>query len=209
MKIFASFCIWFAFFLFIGPQLSGFGEFRDANDHQIAFKAIKFEELTAEELKARKKIFVKTFVHVYSDFEPQWLKPHFTTHDDTRRWLKKAFNGEKAEVQDAGYPIRWIDILKDETIIGFAVFEQNAKDPRAWHIRQMAILPDEQRHGYGRKLVDSIKEIENVTKTTADTRILNLNARAAYKRYGFHELETPHDTGLSTDYYLGLEQLEE
>ena len=52
--------------------------------------------------------------------------------------------------------MHWITIEKDHKIIGFILYEQWKNNKDIWHIRQMAILPDEQRKGYGIDLIKSI-----------------------------------------------------
>ena len=139
------------------------------------------------------------------DIEPQNIKPHFKSRDDVTDWLSDVFKAEHQYFISAKHPMHWITIEKDHKIIGFIMYEQWKSNKDIWHIRQMAILPDEQHKGYGTGLIKSIFTFDNnIKKIIVDTRRTNVKAINFYKKNNFEITEMPHDSELSKDLYLGL-----
>ncbi len=59
------------------------------------------------------------------------------------------------------------------------------------HVVTVAVLPGEQRHGYGRLLVHAllvVAEAAGLADATLEVRVSNEAARALYRRYGFFEV---------------------
>ncbi|MBI2707584.1 MAG: GNAT family N-acetyltransferase [Proteobacteria bacterium] len=189
-------------FLCFAPNLLGFNDFVDSNGHKIAFVLRKDQNFTRD-----KEIFVDSFDENYSALTPSDIKPHFKTRNNVKDWLSNVFNDEQKDFLQAKHPTHWINLTKDGQGIGFAIFEQWGHQSATWHIRQMAILPDEQRHGYGKALAFSILGVQpEITKLIADTRKANPKGRPFFKTVGFKELEKPHDPELDPqEKYVGLE----
>jgi N-acetylglutamate synthase-like GNAT family acetyltransferase len=67
--------------------------------------------------------------------------------------------------------MHWITIEKDHKIIEFILYEQWKSNKDICHIRQIAILPDEQRKVYGAGIIKSILTFDNnIKKIITDTK---------------------------------------
>jgi ribosomal protein S18 acetylase RimI-like enzyme len=188
----------------MGEEIVIFGKYKDFESHDICFSV----ENKLQDLTKKMDLFVPSIMKDYNLLSPQQIDKSFRTQADVINWLRKGFAREWDYFQTAKHPIHWIEIIKNEELIGFALFEQWKEDPSEWHIRQVAILYEEQHRGYGRSLVWSIKQLEkDVSKLVADTRRLNLKARDFFRSLGFNELEKPNDSELNSEIYLGLEKI--
>lgn len=61
------------------------------------------------------------------------------------------------------------------------------------HIVTVAVLPEEQRKGFGRAVVHALVELardEGMEVATLEVRVSNQAARALYREYGFYEVGT-------------------
>ena len=135
------------------------------------------------------------------------IKNHFQSHEDVRKYIEAYYEKQWDYVINANHPVKLVHVIKGEKLIGVAIIEQWNDEGETLHLREMAILPEEQRHGYGAALIDALKNLPEmpVNKIIADTRILNYKARQFYKKIGFNECD-PHDPELiSTKSFLGLE----
>jgi len=196
-------------FLFcIIPNLFGFGEYQDEKGHKISFIAAEKKSAgKAEDFQEQKKIFIDSFADNYSVLKPEQIKPHFKSPEDVKDWLGNVFDEEMADFRKSTHPMHWINITKNGSVIGFALFEEWKGTPQTWHLRQLAILPSEQRHHYGKSLVWSINYLKkDISMIIADTRKLNPKGRPFFKTLGFKEFDKPHDPELSPqENYIGLE----
>ncbi len=178
-----------------------FNEYTEKSSAKIVF----FDNKKSQDFNIQRKVFIKTFDEEYKNIEPQNIKPHFKNRDDVTNWLSDVFEIEHQYFTSAKHPMHWITIEKDHKIIGFIMYEQWKNNKDIWHIRQMAVTPDEQRKGYGTSLIKSIFTFHNnIKKIIVDTRRTNVNAIYFYKKNGFEITKIPHDSELSSDLYLGL-----
>ena len=178
-----------------------FREYTEKSGAKINFS----DGIKSQDFNIQREVFIKTFDDEYKDIEPQNIKPHFKSRDDVTNWLSDVFEAEHQYFISAKHPMHWITIEKDHEIIGFIMYEQWKNNKDIWHIRQMAILPDEQRKGYGTGLIKSIFTFDNnIKKIIVDTRRTNVKAINFYKKNNFEITKMPHDSELSKDLYLGL-----
>ena len=178
-----------------------FGEYTEQSGSTINFS----DDKKSQNFSIQRELFIRTFDEEYKDIEPPKIKPHFKSRGDITNWLSNVFDIEHKYFTSAKHPMNWITIEKNSKIIGFVMFEQWKNKADTWHIRQMAVIPAEQRKGYGTRLIKSILKLrKNIKKIIVDTRYTNIKAIDSYKKNGFKITETPHDKELSKDLYLGL-----
>ncbi len=201
--IFFSFlCLFLSLSFF--PSAYSFGEYEDGHGHRISFRFLPEESLAAEN---ERQVFIASFDDNYSVLKPHEVKPHFEKREDVVKWLGGVFAEEWEYMKNAKHPVKLVDILKDDKVIGLAIVEEWGGEKETLHIRQMAILPEEQRHGYGSALIDALKKQPEwpVNRMVADTRKLNKKGRSFFGKIGFKERE-PFDPELAeTGNYLGIE----
>jgi len=110
----------------------------------------------------------------------------------TKEHLTAYFNQKIAPRFEKGQPT--YVAMDKEKIIGFALFQH--WDESSYYLAEMALLPEYQGHGVGKKLVFSIFE-----KNPASKRILlitekdNHSAQSFYKKIGFQ-----HSSFIHPDY---------
>jgi GNAT superfamily N-acetyltransferase len=186
------------------PSAFSFGEYEDRQGHHISFRFLQDEAATAD---AERKVFIASFDDNYSVLKPQEVKPHFEKREDVAKWLDGVFTDEWEYMKNAKHPVKLVDILKDDKLIGLAFVEQWGEEKETLHIRQMAILADEQRHGYGSALIEALKKQPDwpVNKMIADTRKLNKKGRSFFGKVGFKEREAFDPELAETGNYLGIE----
>lgn len=205
LKILLLSLVVMCFNAFISPATFSFHEYQDEEGCCISFKFLpKNNTLWAE----RQDLFVSSFKINFQDLSPHKIKSHFTSDHEVMNWLEGSFKKEVQYFQNALHPIYFIDVFKEEKLIGFATVEQWNGELTTLHIRKMGIAPDQASHGYGTALVDVIKNLPGVevNRIVADTRKIYERTRRFYRKLGFTEIETPHDPELvSTGDYLGLE----
>lgn len=178
-----------------------FTEYNDKTGSKINFLNIpKSHDFSSQHL-----LFIKTFNDEYANIKPENIQPYFKTKNDVTEWLSNIFTIENKYFISATHPVNWIAVEKNNTIIGFILYEQWKNDINTWHIRLIAILPSEQRKGYGAALIKSIHNLhKNIEKIILDTRRTNSKAIAFYKKNSFKIIETPHNIELNKNLYLGL-----
>ncbi|MEM6338861.1 MAG: GNAT family N-acetyltransferase, partial [Pseudomonadota bacterium] len=159
-----------------------FREYTEKSGAKISFS----DGIKSQDFNIQRKLFIKTFDEEYKNIEPQNIKPYFKNRDDVTNWLSDVFEVEHQYFISAKHPMHWITMEKDHKMIGFIVYEQWKNNKDIWHIRQMAILPDEQRKGYGTVLIKSIFTFDNnIKKIIVDTRRTNVKAINFYKKNNF------------------------
>lgn len=198
-----SFLFPFLSFSFISSAFS-FGEYEDQRGNHISFRFLPKESSSGDE---EQKLFVFTLVDNYKEIEPHRMKDDFQNHEDVREYIKAYYVKQWDYFINAEHPIKLIHVIKEEKLIGVAIIEQWNDEVETLHLREMAIFPDEQRHGYGTALVEALKNLPEwpVNRIIADTRKFNNKGRQFYKKVGFNECD-PHDFELiGTKTHLGLE----
>lgn len=167
-NIIFSFLAFFFCFSFIAPAFS-VGEYDDDEGKIISFRQRPKESHTETQ---EKELFVNSFAANYKGIPPEQIKSHFKSREDVTQWLEGAFDEEWEHFKSASHPVNFIDVFKGEKLIGFAIVEQWNNEIKTLHIRQMAILPNEQRHGYGSALIEALKKLPGVQidRIIADTR---------------------------------------
>lgn len=82
-----------------------------------------------------------------------------------------------------------IEILKDERIIGYLAYEFKGKRVLKLHVDQLVIREDSRREGYGKMLMEKVKNIakeHNCNMIVLDCWTFNTNAMAMYEHIGFN-----------------------
>ena len=182
-----------------------FYEYQDKEGHLISFKFLPKEHASWSEHQG---LFVSSVGENFRGISPHMIKSHFKSDRDVMDWLQDAFKKEGHSFKTSLHPVSFIDVFKEETLIGFAIVEQWNDEITTLYIRTMAISPEQARHGYGTALVNTIKMLPGVEvhRVIADTRKIFERTRQFYKKLGFTEIDIPHDPELkSTGNYLGLE----
>jgi len=79
-------------------------------------------------------------------------------------------------------------ILNNDTVVGNASFERNVNESA--HISGLAIMPEFQKMGIGRRVLEMIlEELKEVKTITLATHPENIAALKLYKSFGFVEKE--------------------
>ncbi len=101
-----------------------------------------------------------------SDYFQKKIMPRFENHIENKQLIRVTFD--------------------DEKIVGFAIFERWPQ--QSYYLAEMAILPDYQRQGIGKKLVFSILDRDQGTKKIVlVTETANRSAQSFYEKIGFEK----------------------
>lgn len=146
-------------------------------------------------------LFVEAFMDAYKDVEPSNLKPQFTTKNDVEAWLAGVPGAELEYCATVSHQVFLVSSYRETVLRGFAIVEQYPEG--AVHIRQMAVLPLEQRQGYAKALLIAIlAHYESATEIIWDTRKVN-KVREIARSQGATE-SIPHDPELTPEKYVGF-----
>lgn len=181
----------------------GLEGYKDHEGNAITFGVLETEKGTGDQ---ERKVFLDSFFQNYQSLNPDQIKPHFKSKDDVSEWLKAVYKDEWEYLCTPANKAQLVDLFKNGKLIGFVIIEPWKGDKSTIHLRQMAILSTEQRHGYGAALLKALRKLPeiNVKSLVADTRKLNKKALQFYLKNGFVEC-TPHDPELNKEFYTGLE----
>jgi RimJ/RimL family protein N-acetyltransferase len=147
-------------------------------------------------------------VDSYKDINPQEIKENYLQNEeDIRRYIQAYYAKRWVYFATSKSLVKLIHILKDGKLIGAAFVERWNQEADTMHLCELAILPDEQRQGYGTALIETLKTLPDspVTRIVADTRVFNHRSRQFYRKLGFEEGQ-PHDPELvGNKNWIGLE----
>lgn len=155
-----------------------------------------------------KEVFVQTFKEAYSNFsaEDLYLKdePDFLTS-----FLDKAFEDEENDFENKRPNAHFLvaRVVGTQEVIGFVAHDIDPETKQAY-IRQLAIAPQEQGQGLGKKMTLGVitKIAAGTQKVVVCTRRINQQAKEFYTRLGFidSDMERVHPQ-LSAVKYQGFE----
>lgn len=123
--------------------------------------------LTTLQQQEIKEVFIKAFL-------PQKREPLEAYH----AYFEKGFipRFEKGNLVNAAY--------SDDKMVGFAIFEK--WDDQSYYLAEMAVIPEFQGQGIGKKLVFSILEKDpSINRILLVTEVKNVWSQAFYNKIGF------------------------
>ena len=151
------------------------------------------------DLCTEKQVFILSFLQAYQDIPLTELNT-----DNLVEYLNKAFTQEEENFRKSSQTNLFLH-AKDENgkIVGYVAFEIFHEENSAY-MRQLAILPEYQKQGIGKMLIESIlKEQPDLAKLYLITRKINHAAVKFYERLGFREDSfTMHK--FSQEMFLGM-----
>lgn len=185
-------------------------------------------------LENAQNVFLLAFHHQYKAFHPIHdlkLKPpdntdiqkNNTLSEKTKfalvdTFLRDAFKEEKARFEKAkenngivqNKHEYFVQLeTEDKKVVGFASFQHNPETHHCY-IHQLAIIPEHQGKGMGKKMVFALRELKidpKLSSVALLTRRINQSAIAFYRHLGFNEVEYSKTAGnkpLNTTRYIQM-----
>lgn len=162
---------------------------------------IKFIDAGINDIPFIQDIAEKTWWPAYSEI---------LTKEQTRYMLDTIYNTEAISETISNGTQRYILISDDSVIQGFASFGRRKEDPTVFKLHKLYVLPNNHGRGYGRLLIDEIKQ--RLIKENVRTLDLNVNrynkAKAFYEKLGFlviAEEDVPIGPYFMNDYVMRLQ----
>lgn len=155
-----------------------------------------------------KEVFVQTFKEAYSNFsaEDLYLKDE---PDFLARFLAQAFEDEENDFENKRSNAHFLvaRVIESQEVIGFVAHDIDPETKQVY-IRQLAIVPQEQGQGLGKKMALGVlnKIAADTKRVVVCTRKINQQAREFYTSLGFtnSDMEKVHPQ-LSAIKYRGFE----
>lgn len=164
---------------------------------------------TTTTLDAERSVFLSAFLNRYRSLSGEELR--LPAKETVEGFLNGAFDKEQDAFETSGddgaqrfYTARVHEEEgRAETTAGFLSVDLG-DGGRDVYLRQMAVSPQWQKRGVGRKLVQfAVGDVGEVRKVTVSVRRSNEDAIRFYCSVGFGEDEHCHD-GLDPDLYCGM-----
>lgn len=161
----------------------------------------KISEATAEDIPLIIDIAEKTWWPTYQDI---------LTREQIRYMLDTIYTPESIASQMALGAQQFL-IGKDERgPQGFSSYSPRAEDPKIYKLHKLYVLPENQKRGYGRMLIDEVRNrMMQLHKYTLDVNVNRYNTAVRfYENYGFkiiREEDIPIGPYWMNDYLLRID----
>lgn len=147
-----------------------------------------------------KDVLVNSFMKAYEDVPLSELNPDFKSIGDVRRFYEDYFESEFGHYVNG--KLLWVQAFEGGRLLGWATFELESNHEA--YMNLLAVAPEYQKQGVGRRLVFSIcNEIPSIDTIHVLVRKVNVEGEKFYRHIGFSEFDYPREDNFVDPSLLG------